>query len=194
MSGGPKTDPDEVYAANRAEWRSWLEGNHSTADRIYLIYFKVGAGKPTVSYDEAVEEALCFGWIDSKVNSMDDERYKQIFTPRKPGSPWSKSNKDRIARMIKQGRMTTAGSALITKAKADGSWSAFDGAESLTEPSELREALDAEPGAREGYEAYTISTRKAIIYWITSAKRDDTKARRIDKTVSSAIAGEPPVQ
>ena len=141
-----KTDRDEVYAANRAEWRSWLEGHHSTAASIYLVYFKAGAGKPTVSYEEAVEEALCFGWIDSKVNSIDDRRYKQIFTPRNPGSPWSKSNKDRIARMMKQGRMTPAGSALISKAKEDGSWRAFDAAESLTEPDELREALDARPG------------------------------------------------
>lgn len=125
---------ESIYASDRAVWRSWLERNHLTSSGIWLIYYKVKSGKPSVLYAEAVKEALCFGWIDSKVKSIDEERYQQIFTPRKPKSVWSKLNKQYIEELIDQGLMTDAGLAKITAAQQDNSWTILDAIEALIMP------------------------------------------------------------
>ena len=132
----PKFDEriEIVYARDREEWRRWLQKNHRTSAGVWLVFYKVGSGQQSVRYGEAVREALCFGWIDSKVNSLNEERYKQIFTPRKPKSAWSKLNKGYIAELIEQGLMAEAGLAKIEAAKQDGSWTKLDAIEELRIP------------------------------------------------------------
>ena len=122
------------HAANRQEWREWLERNYQSAIGVWLVYYKVKSGKPSIRYSEAVKEALCFGWIDSKVKSLNEDSYMQIFTPRKPKSVWSKLNKEYIQELIEQGLMTEAGLAKIAAAKQDGSWNTLDAIEALMLP------------------------------------------------------------
>jgi uncharacterized protein YdeI (YjbR/CyaY-like superfamily) len=177
---------ERFHPETRAEWREWLEKNHATAPGVWLIYNKQSSGKPRVTYDEAVEEALCFGWIDSRPNSIDDETYMQFFSPRKPGSPWSRVNKRRIERLVAEGRMAPSGLALIEAAKRDGSWTAYDAIEDLTIPPDLREALAANPTALQNFEAFSNSNKKQILWWIESAKRPETRQKRIVQIVSSA--------
>lgn len=186
---GKLDDLDRVSAADRTVWRAWLAANHDSSPGVWLVYHKKGSGKPSVSYDEAVEEALCFGWIDSKVNALDEERYMQVYTPRQPGSVWSRPNKERIERMIAAGLMTEAGLAKIEAAKADGSWGLLDAVDELIEPPELRVALDEDPAARDNFDALPDSAKKPALYWVYSAKRDATKADRVAQVVAAAAAG-----
>ncbi|BAZ03689.1 YdeI/OmpD-associated family protein [Calothrix sp. NIES-3974] len=168
---------------SRQEWRDWLIQNHQTSVGIWLIYYKVNSGKPSVKYSEAVQEALCFGWIDSKVKSIDEERYTQIFTPRKPKSVWSKLNKKYIEELISQDLMTEAGLAKITAAKQDGSWNSLDAVEDLIIPPDLNQALTANSIAQQNFLAFNRSTKKNILQWLTSAKRLETRLNRIEKIV-----------
>ncbi len=177
---------EEVYASDRQVWRQWLAQNHRTSFGIWLIYYKVKSAQPSVQYSEAVKEALCFGWIDSKVKSLDGDRYKQIFTPRKPQSVWSKLNKNYIEELIAQGLMTPAGLDKIAAAKQDGSWSALDAIEALIIPLDLKQALAANQTADRNFTAFSNSTKKNILFWIESAKRAETRLNRIEKTVNSA--------
>ncbi|MCK4515562.1 MAG: YdeI/OmpD-associated family protein, partial [Spirochaetaceae bacterium] len=166
----------------------WLEANHDTAGRIRLVYFKGRSGKPSVSYDEAVEEALCFGWIDSRINSIDDERYMQLYTPRKPGSIWSQLNKQRVDKAVAEGRMAPAGQAKIDAAKADGSWTILDQVDSMAVPGDLARALESIPDARVCFDAYSDSLKKRTLYHLISAKRSETRAKRIAEIAE--LAGE----
>ncbi|MDJ0696791.1 YdeI/OmpD-associated family protein [Mastigocoleus sp. MO_188.B34] len=184
---------DSIYAANRQEWREWLEKNHSNTIGIWLIYYKVKSGKSSVKYSEAVKEALCFGWIDSKVKSIDSERYMQIFTPRKPKSVWSKLNKQYIEELIEQNLMTKAGFATITAAKKDGSWEALDAIEALIIPEDLKQALESNQAAKRNFEGFNNSSKKSILFWISSAKREQTRLKRIEKTVNSAAENKNPL-
>jgi uncharacterized protein YdeI (YjbR/CyaY-like superfamily) len=149
-----------VYAKNRPEWREWLEEHHQTSQGIWLVYYKVKTGKPSVKYAEAVQEALCFGWIDSKVKSLDAERYQQIFTPRKPKSVWSKLNKQYLEELIKEGLMTEFGLSKIAAAKLDGSWTALDAVEALIIPLDLQEYLEGNPLANQYFQQFNNSTKK----------------------------------
>jgi uncharacterized protein YdeI (YjbR/CyaY-like superfamily) len=177
-----------VEARDRAVWRAWLRRHHRTAPGVWLVYHKKHSATPSVRYEEAVQEALCYGWIDSLVRALDADRYRQLFTPRKPGSTWSPSNKLRVARLIADRRMTKAGLAKIAAAKADGSWESLDAVETLTVPAELRRALAAEGDALRNFRGYAASLRKAILYWLASAKRPETRARRLSKLVAYAAA------
>ncbi len=168
---------------SRQEWRDWLIQNHQTSVGIWLVYYKVKSGKPSVKYSEAVQEALCFGWIDSKVKSIDEERYTQIFTPRKPKSVWSKLNKKYIEELISQDLMTEAGLAKIAAAKQDGSWNSLDAVEELIIPPDFNQALTANPIAQQNFLAFNRSTKKNILQWLTSAKRLETRLNRIEKIV-----------
>jgi uncharacterized protein YdeI (YjbR/CyaY-like superfamily) len=174
------------YAANRQEWRDWLLHHYRTAAGVWLIYYKKQSGRPYVAYDDAVEEALCFGWIDSRSNALDDERYLQLFTPRKPRSPWSRPNKQRVERLIEQGLMTPAGYALIEAAQRDGSWNMYDAVEDLVMPNDLREALAANDLARLNFDMFSNSSKRNILWWIASAKRPETRHKRIEETVRLA--------
>ena len=177
-----------VEAADRATWRAWLRRHHRTSPGIWLVYRKKHSATPSVTYEEAVQEALCHGWIDSLVRTVDHERYRQVFTPRKPGSGWSAANKRRVARLVAEGRMQPAGLAKVKAAQADGSWRSLDTAESLTVPPELRRALAAGGPALRNFRGYPASLRKAMIYWIASAKRPETRTRRLARLVSYAAS------
>ena len=181
-----------VRARDRGAWRAWLERNGERSPGVWLLYYKKASGRPSVTYAEAVEEALCFGWIDSKIKSVDGESYKQVFAPRRPKSAWSKSNKERVARLVEAGLMTEAGLAKIEAAKREGSWDALDRAEALEVPPDLRRALDANREAARNFAAFNNSARKQFVQWIESARRPETRARRIAQTVERALRNEKP--
>lgn len=184
----PKSDErfESIRAADRAAWREWLTENHRTSPGVWLVYYKVKSGKPSVRYADAVKEALCFGWIDSKVKSLDEESYKQIFTPRKAKSVWSKLNKSYIEELTTQNLMTAVGLAKIEAAKADGSWNSLDAIEELTIPADLAKALRANKTAAANFANFSPSSRKVLLYRIGSAKRPETRAKRIAEAVALA--------
>jgi len=169
---------------NRDAWRAWLEKNHARANELWLVLYKKTSGKPTVSYEQAVEEALCFGWIDGIIKGIDAEKYALRFTPRRKGAIWSEQNKARVAKMIAQKRMMPVGLVKVEEAKANGEWDKATQREDTTDiPSELKRALAADKMARENFEKLAPSHKRQYIYWITEAKRDETRQRRIEKTV-----------
>jgi uncharacterized protein YdeI (YjbR/CyaY-like superfamily) len=180
------------YPKNRREWHQWLLENHDKSAGIWLIYYKKNSDKPRVEYNDAVEEALSFGWIDSKVNILDDERYMQIFTPRKSNSNWSKTNKIRVRKLIKNGLMQPAGMEKVNAAKKNGSWTFLDNIEDLVIPEDLKRSLEQNIMAKANFEAFSNSSKKQILYWIVSAKRQDTRLRRIKKTVELASENKKP--
>lgn len=190
MARKDELDRPWVHPETRAEWRAWLDANHATEKGCWLVSWKKATGKPIVPYDDIVEEALCFGWIDSVVNGLDDERAMLLITPRKKGSAWSRLNKQRIERLEATGLIAPAGRAVIDQAKADGSWTALDAVEDLIEPDDLATALDAEPEARRHWDTFSPSSRKGILWWIVSAKRAPTREKRIAETVRLAAIGE----
>ena len=176
---------DRVELSYRADWRAWLAVNHERVPGVWAVTYKKGCG-PYVAYEELVEEALAFGWIDSLRRALDADRSQLLMTPRRRGSKWSKPNKERIARLIAAGGMTPAGEAAVARAKEDGTWEALDAVEALQGPPDLGTALDADPAARRHWEAFPRSTKRAVLEWITSAKRPDTRERRIRETVERA--------
>ncbi len=174
----------QLYITNRKEWRRWLENNHKRRNEVWLIYYKKHTGKPRLSYDDAVEEALCYGWIDSNYKRVDDERYMQKFTPRKTKSIWSKTNKNRVKKLIDQGLMTEAGLAKVQEAKRNGSWKdstpIYD---TRRIPPELKSALSASKKAYEFYKNLAPTYKKQYIWWIVSAKREETRKKRIKEAL-----------
>ena len=184
-------DYERVTAATAGEWRSWLAANHDTSPGVWLVFFKKNSGTPSVEWGDAVDEALCFGWIDSKVQSIDEARYEQYFTRRKPTSPWSRLNKDKIAQLIAADRLEAAGYRTIEVAKENGSWSLLDDAEALIVPDDLAAAF-ADDVARRFFDELPPSTRRNILAWIMLAKREDTRARRIAATAAAAARQERP--
>jgi uncharacterized protein YdeI (YjbR/CyaY-like superfamily) len=181
-----ETPSNSVQPQTLADWRAWLEANHARVEGIWLIYYKPASGKATFSYVETVEEALCYGWIDGQTKTLDPERTMQWFAPRRPGSVWAKSNKERVARLIADGRMTPAGLAKIEAAQADGTWSLLDSADNLEVPADLAAEFDNYPDARAYWDAFPRSARHAILGWIALAKRPETRARRIAETARLA--------
>ena len=157
---------------------------------IRLVIHKRGSTKGTLTYEEAVREGLCFGWIDSKAGRLDDERYTVWFAPRRPGSVWSATNKRRIEELIAEGAMTEAGMAPVVAAKADGSWNALDRIEALEVPDDLLAAFDRHAGSRENWDAFPPGARKQILAWIYGARRDETRARRVEQAASLASRNE----
>jgi uncharacterized protein YdeI (YjbR/CyaY-like superfamily) len=182
-------DRPQVHPERRGDWRAWLAEHHASTDGVWLVSWKRATGRPTVGYDAAVEEALCFGWIDSLARTLDDERSMLLFTPRKPGSGWSRSNKERIARLEAAGLIEPAGAAVIEAARADGSWTALDDVENLVVPEDLAAAFAARPGAAEHWESFPRSAKRAILVWIQGAKRPATRAKRIEETAAEAAEG-----
>ena len=178
-----------LHPETRAAWRAWLAANHAKVDGVWLARWTKATGGTPLSYEAIVEEALCFGWIDGLLNTLLDGRHAHLLTPRRPGSGWARSNKERVERLISEGRMTDAGLAPIEAAKADGSWSMQDAADALIEPDELAAALDATPEARRHWNAFPSSPRRALIWWVMSAKRDETRARRVKAIVDEAAEG-----
>jgi uncharacterized protein YdeI (YjbR/CyaY-like superfamily) len=177
---------NSVHPNTRAEWRAWLEKNHTRTEGVWLITFKKATGKPRVEYDESVEEALCFGWVDSKPGKLDDERTMLYFAPRKAGSKWAKSNKERVARLIEAGLMAPAGLAKVDAAKRDGTWTALDAVEALEVPPDLAAALAQYPKATAYWEAFPRSVKRGILEWIAGAKKPETRAKRVTETARLA--------
>ena len=177
---------EQVEVTTRKQWRSWLDANHSQTQSIWLITYKKHTGDRYLSYDSIVEEALCFGWIDSLPRKLDRDRTMLLLSPRRPKSPWSKLNKERVAKMIDQGLMASAGLVRIEQAKADGSWVFLDDVEALIMPDELAAALAQNPQAAKYFEAFSPSSKRGILQWIKSAKREPTRQQRIAKTVELA--------
>ncbi|MDY6958805.1 MAG: YdeI/OmpD-associated family protein [Halobacteriota archaeon] len=166
---------------DRDEWRSWLAGHHETEDEIWLIYYKKHTGKPRIPYDDAVEEAICFGWIDGTVKKIDEEQYAQRYTPRKKRSVWSDLNKSRARKMIESGKMTSAGLEKLGDHLKEESSSPK--VEELTIPLDLKDALISDPQAWENFSNFAPSYRRDYIGWILAAKREDTRQRRISAVV-----------
>jgi len=174
-----------VHLTNRKDWRTWLNKNHDKEKEIWLVYYKKHTGKPRVPYDDAVEEALCFGWIDSIVKTIDDETYMQKFTPRKAKSNWSDSNKKRVERLIGLGAMTKAGLDKIEIAKTNGSWDkVITATKSFEMPEELQSALEMNESAKDFFEILTPSCQRQYIGWIASAKKAVTKQKRVKEAMS----------
>jgi len=175
-----------LYVRDRAAWRAWLEEHHETEQQgIWLVYYKPHTGKPTLEYGESVEEALCFGWVDSLIRKLDEQRYARKFTPRKPDSRWSESNRERAERLIAQGLMTRHGLALVEAAKASGAWDAGDRPQLSDEPApEFLRALAGNHAARAFFEKLTDRQRRDYVWWINEAKQDATRLRRIRESIS----------
>ena len=175
-----------VHPKTKGEWRHWLQRNHADEKGAWLVTYKKATGKPRVEYADAVGEALCFGWVDSNSKTLDEQRSMLMFTPRNPKSAWSKPNKERIERLTKEGRMEEAGSHAVAVAKANGAWNALDSVEALIVPPDLVKALGRNKKAKQHFDAFPPSAKKQILWWIESAKRDETRQRRVSETVRMA--------
>ncbi|MFN8591045.1 MAG: YdeI/OmpD-associated family protein [Thermomicrobiales bacterium] len=197
MSSRHDTAPDDglerIVAPDRAVWRAWLEANGERATAVWLIYAKKASGRPSITWDEAVEEALCFGWIDSKAKPIDAHTYMQYFSRRKPTSVWSKVNKERLERLIAAGLMREPGYRAIEIAKANGSWTLLDEVEALVIPDDLAAALAAAPGAEDVLLSLSRTNLRNTLYRIASAKRPETRAKRIADMVETLMRGDSPV-
>jgi uncharacterized protein YdeI (YjbR/CyaY-like superfamily) len=179
-----------VHPLTRAEWRHWLETNHTRTNGVWLVSFKKATGKPRFEYNDAVEEALCFGWIDSKPNKLDAERTLLWFAPRKSGTGWSRPNKMRVERMFQSGLMAEAGLRKIEQAKLDGSWAKLDAIEDLIIPDDLAKALIQYPTATLNFTAFPRSAKRGILEWVATAKTQKTRAKRIAETARLASTNE----
>lgn len=186
MAGTPQT----VEVGSREEWRKWLEAHHHHKEGILLVVYRKGSSERYIPYEEIVEEALCYGWIDSTRRKLDDDRTTLLVTPRKPNSGWSRVNKERVERLIATGRMTPAGIAVIERAKANGSWARFDDAAALRMPEDLSTALATEPAAEANFNAFPPSSRRVMLQWVYDAKRPETRSARVREIVEKASRGE----
>jgi uncharacterized protein YdeI (YjbR/CyaY-like superfamily) len=184
----------QYYAKSRQAWRAWLQENHQKVDAVWLIYFKKNSKKPSIVYSEAVDEALCFGWIDSKAKPISDVQYMQFFCKRRAKSVWSRVNKEKILRLTAEGLMTNAGYAIIDIAKANGSWTILDDAEALIIPKDLESALLNTDNAQHYFSGLSRSDKRNILAWLVMAKRTETRANRIAEIVSLAAEGKKPKQ
>ncbi|MBD8489715.1 YdeI/OmpD-associated family protein [Echinicola sp. CAU 1574] len=180
--------------ADKKAWREWLEKNHKIKDAVWLIIHKKGSSKPNLSWSETVDEALCFGWIDSTKRPIDSEKYIQYFGKRKPNSIWSKINKDKIEQLITSGLMSESGLESVKIAKQNGSWTLLDSAEKLEIPVDLEEAFGQRPAAKTYFLSLSKSSRKSLLQWIAMAKRPATREKRISELIESASKEERPKQ
>ena len=176
----------ELIIESRAQWRDWLAGHHGSAAGVWVTTYKKDSGRPYVPVGEIIDEALAHGWVDSRPRSVDGTRSQRLLTPRRPTSAWSRVNKQRVERLIAARRLTPAGLAVIQTAKRNGAWTALDEVETLTEPGDLRAALDADPAARHYWNAFPRSSKRAILEWIAAAKTSSTREKRITETTATA--------
>ncbi len=174
------------HAKSRHDWRDWLEKHHAKESAVWLIFYKKNSGVPSVYYDEAVDEALCFGWIDSKPNKRDDSSYYQFFAKRNPKSNWSRVNKEKVEKLLLEGHMHASGLEMVEIAKLNGTWNALDDVENLQMPVDLQRAFELNPVALGYWEAFPRSAKRGILEWILNAKRDETRLKRITETVELA--------
>jgi uncharacterized protein YdeI (YjbR/CyaY-like superfamily) len=186
---------ERFHPADRPAWRAWLEAHHRTAKGVWLVTWRKAAvdavpGRCLLTYDDGVEEALCFGWIDSKPQKLDDERTMLLYTPRKPKSAWSAPNKVRVERLLAAGAMATKGLEMVELARSTGRWTALDAVEALEVPEDLAAALEALPPASAHFAAFPRSAKRGILEWISTAKRPETRAARVLETATLAQRNE----
>jgi uncharacterized protein YdeI (YjbR/CyaY-like superfamily) len=174
-----KQEPETFYPASRQDWRKWLQQNHKLKQSVWLVFYKKKSSMPTLSWSEAVDEALCFGWIDSRARPVDDEKYIQFFSRRKPNSVWSNINKAKVEQLIERQLMTPAGFESIDIAKQNGSWHILDDVEALNIPEALEKEFENRPGSKDFFLGLSKSVRKAILQWVVLAKRSETREKRI---------------
>jgi uncharacterized protein YdeI (YjbR/CyaY-like superfamily) len=174
------------HAKTRSAWRKWLEKNSRSVKSVWLIIYHKGNKTPSVYYPKAVDEALCFGWVDSKPNKRDHESYYQFFSKRNPKSKWSKINKEKVERLIAEGLMTPAGMEMVTLAKELGTWDALTTVDNLEEPDDLKKVFLKNKTGYKNWQAFPPSTKRGILGWILNAKRSETRSKRIEETVSLA--------
>jgi uncharacterized protein YdeI (YjbR/CyaY-like superfamily) len=186
----PHDGREQVHVETIGQWRRWLRANHRRKSGVWLVSWRNGTGRSRLTYEESVEEALAFGWIDSKGRRLDDERTMLWFSPRKPGSGWSRPNKARIERLERDGRMADAGREAIARAKQDGSWTLLDAVEGLIVPDDLAAAFASKPGSAEHWDGFPRSARRALLAWIVQAKRPETRVRRVLEVATKAARGE----
>jgi uncharacterized protein YdeI (YjbR/CyaY-like superfamily) len=179
-------DAEHFQPDSLAAWRAWLRTHHASAQGVWCVTFKKGKGATYFSYDELVEEGLCWGWVDSKPGKVDEARTKLYFSPRKAGSGWSRPNKLRIEKMIAEKRMAKAGLAAIERAKADGSWTMLDAVENLETPADLEAALKQFPKASANWSAFPRSAKRGILEWVAQAKTQATRSKRVSETARLA--------
>jgi len=185
---------ETFYPKSRKEWREWLQNHHDKKKSVWLIYYKKKSNVPTVIYSEAVDEALCFGWIDSKAKPIDEHTFMQFFSRRKEKSVWSKVNKEKIDRLTKEGLMTKAGFEIIEIAKQNGSWTILDEAEALIIPDDLEIEFQKRPAAKDYFLSLSRSDKRNILQWLVLAKRQETREKRITEIVELAAINQKPKQ
>ncbi|GLR18262.1 YdeI/OmpD-associated family protein [Portibacter lacus] len=184
-----KKEVEKHTPKSRTEWRNWLEKNHQTKHSVWLVYYRTSSDVASITWSEAVDEAICFGWIDSTKKTIDEERYMQYFSKRKPSSTWSLINKEKVDFLIRNNLMAKAGLEVIKTAKQNGNWSLMDDVEKLIIPDDLNLALGKKEGAMDFYQSQTKSTKKMMLYWVVMAKRIETRTKRINEIVESAAKG-----
>lgn len=189
-----KEDTDIFYPKSVDEWRQWLADNHQSKSAVWVVQHHKVSGKPTISWSEAVSVALCYGWIDSKKIAVGEGTTHQFFTKRKAKSTWSKINKDKVAQLIEDGLMTKAGFEVIELAKQNGSWSLLDEVEALKIPEDLNRAFASRAGSKDFFLSLSRSSKKNILYWVISAKRPETRHKRIEEIAELAAQGKKPKQ
>jgi uncharacterized protein YdeI (YjbR/CyaY-like superfamily) len=183
-------DAQHVACRTRDEWRAWLEANHAVEKGVWLVTWKPVTGRGSLDYEQAVEEALCFGWVDSKGGAVDAERTRLYFAQRNPKSGWARTNKARVERLIAEDRMAPAGLAAIERAKANGAWTLLDDVENLVVPDDLAAAFVQHPPAADHWAAFPRSPRRAMLEWIVQARRPETRAARIAEIATAAARNE----
>ena len=190
----PEAAPETFCPASPQHWREWLQAHHAEKQSIWLIYHKKQSATPSLTWSQAVDEALCFGWIDSRAQPIDNERYQQFFSRRKPGSGWSKINKAKVERLIAAGLMAPAGLASIEAAKQNGAWTLLDEVEELQLPADLAQLLAARPPAASFFESLSRTDRRNMLQWLVLAKRPATRQKRIAEIVDLAAQQLKPTQ
>ena len=183
-------DAGRFHVESAGEWRAWLAAHPDRTEGVWLVSWRASSGRPHVTYEEAIEEALCFGWVDGQASQIDEERSMLWFAPRRKGSTWARTNKDRVARLERDGRMTDAGRKVIERATADGTWTILDSVDQMLVPEDLAASFAAWPGSREKWEAFPPSVRRLHLGWIVLAKAPETRARRIAQVAEKASRGE----
>ena len=184
-----KFDFPVYHPRDLAAWRSWLAANHDRARGVWVVSWRTASGREAIPYEQLVEEALCFGWIDSTVNTLDEARGMQLMTPRQAKSGWTRLNRRRVATLEEQGRMTDPGRKAVEVAQGNGWWTLADSVEDLIEPDELATALDAAPPAREAWDGFPPSARKQMLWWVVTAAKEETRAKRVSTIVAEAAEG-----
>lgn len=187
-----KNEAARYYPKSRSDWRNWLENNHHSEHSVWVVFYKVTSKIPSLTWSEAVDEALCFGWIDSTKKTIDGASYMQYYSKRKPKSNWSRINKDKVTKLIQNGLMTKAGLESINVAKENGSWTILHDVENLVVPKDLMDALNKQENAMTYFERQSNSVKKMMLYWVISAKRSETRTKRILEIASCAALGVKP--